>query len=90
MYRVETTNQFRRDYKRAFKRGYNLDLLESVVEKLAEGAVLPEKYQDHHLTGEWAGHRECHITPNWLLIYRIENDILILTLSRTGSHSDLF
>ena len=90
MYRIETTKQFRKDYKRAYKRGYSLDLLEAVVELLAKGKPLPKKYNDHSLGGLWAGKRECHITPDWLLIYQIENDILILTLTRTGTHSDLF
>ena len=52
--------------------------------------ALPEKNRDHALTGNWIGHRECHIQPDWLLIYRIENDLLVLTLSRTGTHGDLF
>lgn len=58
--------------------------------KLAGGEQLPEKNKDHALTGNWTGHRECHIQPDWLLVYRIENDLLILTLARTGTHSDLF
>lgn len=90
MYRVETTAQFRKDYKRAFKRGYDMDLLETVVEQLATGKPLAEKHRDHALSGKWAGKRECHIMPDWLLIYQIEDDILILTLTRTGTHSDLF
>ena len=56
----------------------------------ARGESLPAKNKDHELTEEWAGHRECHIQPDWLLIYRIEDDILVLTLARTGTHSDLF
>lgn len=54
------------------------------------GETLPEKNKDHELTGDWVGHRECHVQPDWLLIYRIDDDVLVLTLSRTGSHSDLF
>ena len=61
-----------------------------IVEMLLEGKQLPEKYQDHNLTGNWIGHRECHIEPDWLLVYYIEGDLLVLTLTRTGSHSDLF
>lgn len=90
MYRLETTGQFRKDYKRAYKRGYNMALLETVVEILANGKTLPEKYKDHALSGNWSGKRECHITPDWLLIYKIDCDILVLTLTRTGTHSDLF
>ena len=90
MYRIEATKQFRKDYKLAYKRGYSLDLLEAVVELLAEGKPLPKKHSDHALGGMWAGKRECHITPDWLLVYQIEKDILILTLTRTGTHSDLF
>ena len=71
------------------KRGLKISLLDDVVALLAQGKVLPEKYRDHALTGNWLNHRECHILPDWLLIYRIENDVLVLTLSRTGSHSDL-
>ena len=72
------------------KRGLNIDLLEIVIATLALGEPLPDKNKDHALTGNWIGHRECHILPDWLLIYRIEDDVLVLTLARTGSHSDLF
>ena len=72
------------------KRGLRIALLEEVVERLAMGEPLPEKNRDHALTGDWVGHRECHIQPDWLLIYRMEGDVLVLTLTRTGSHSDLF
>ena len=57
---------------------------------LANGETLPEKYHDHSLSGNWIGHRECHIQPDWLLVYYFEDDILVLTLARTGTHSDLF
>ena len=87
---IVVTNQFRKDYKQAMKRGLKIDLLDDVVRLLSEGKTLPEKNHDHPLTGNWVGHRECHIQPDWLLIYRIENDVLILTLSRTGTHADLF
>ena len=90
MYEVALTGKFRRDYQRAYKRGYNLDLLEAVVEVLASGEQLSDKYRDHILTGNWFGYRECHVTSDWLLIYKIEENLLILTLARTGSHSDLF
>ena len=86
---VKFTTQFRKDYKLAMKRGLRIALLEEVVERLAMGEPLPEKNRDHALTGDWVGHRECHIQPDWLLIYRMEGDVLGLTLARTGSHSDL-
>ena len=89
-YIVKPTTQFKKDYKLAVKRGQKIDLLKDIVAALAMGEKLPEKNKDHALTGNWAGHRECHILPDWLLIYRIENDVLVLTLARTGSHSDLF
>lgn len=87
---VKFTTQFRKDYKLAMKRGLRIALLEEVVERLAMGEPLPEKNRDHALTGDWVGHRECHIQPDWLLIYRMEGDVLVLTLARTSSHSDLF
>ena len=72
------------------KRGLNIDLLEIVIATLALGEPLPDKNKDHALTGNWIGHRECHILLDWLLIYRIEEEVLILTLARSGTHSDLF
>ena len=89
-YTVKPTTQFKKDYKRAMKRGLKIELLEKMVELLAMGEALPEKNRDHELSGNWDGHRECHIQPDWLIIYRIENDVLVLTLARTGTHSDLF
>ena len=89
-YLVKTTKQFRKEFTRAKKRGLNISLLREVVEKLANGEPLPKKNKDHFLSGVWSGHRECHIQPDWLLIYIIENEILVLTLVRTGSHQDLF
>lgn len=89
-YTVKTTTQFKKDYKLAIKRGLKIDLLKDVVAALAMGEVLPDKNRDHALTGNWIGHRECHILPYWLLVYRIEDDVLVLTLARTGTHSDLF
>ena len=88
-YVVKATSQFKKDYKLAMKRGLKIPLLDEVIVLLSKGEELPEKYRDHALIGSWLGHRECHILPDWLLIYRIENDVLVLTLSRTGSHSDL-
>ena len=87
---VKPTTAFRKDYKLAIKRGRKLELLDAVIELLAMGNSLPDRFRDHDLTGNWKGHRECHIQPDWLLIYRIEEDVLVLTLSRTGTHSDLF
>ena len=89
-YVVKFTTQFRKDYKLAIKRGLKIELLEQIVALLAAGQSLPEKNKDHVLTGNWVGHRECHILPDWLLVYRVEDDVLVLTLTRTGTHSDLF
>lgn len=87
---IVLSNQFRKDLKLASKRGYDLDLLNEVVDKIAAGTALPEKNRDHELTGNYIGFRECHIQPDWLLVYKIDNHELILFLSRTGTHSDLF
>lgn len=81
---------FKKDYKRIVKRGYDMRLLEKVIELLANQKPLPEKNRDHQLSGNYAGCRECHITPDWLLIYEVADEELILYLTRTGSHSDLF
>lgn len=89
-YTVKITTQFKKDYKLAMKRGLKIALLEDVVAALAMGESLPEKNKDHALAGNWTGYRECHIQPNWLLVYYIEDDVLVLTLARTGTHSDLF
>lgn len=86
--RYETS--FKKDYKRAKRRGYNLYLIEEVIRLLVQQEPLPERYKEHSLTGNYAGYRECHITPDWLLIYKIKDNELILVLSRTGTHSDLF
>lgn len=90
MYIVKPSGRFKKDLKIAAKRGYNINLLTKVIKILASGSPLPEKYKDHALTGNWTTYRECHITPDWLLIYKIHESILVLTLTRTGSHSDLF
>lgn len=87
---VVITTQFKKDYKLAIKRNLKIGLLEDIIAALAMGEVLPEKNKDHVLNGDWIGHRECHILPDWLLVYRVENDVLVLTLARTGTHSDLF
>lgn len=86
--KYETT--FKRDFKRIVKRGYNIRLLEEVIEILAAGQALPGKYKDHSLMGSYSDCRECHITPDWLLVYKIDHNELILYLTRTGTHSDLF
>ncbi len=89
-YTVKPTTQFKKDYKLAIKRRLEISRLEDLVAALAMGEPLPEKHRDHALTGNWVGYRECHILPDWRLVYRIEDDVLVLTLARTGTHSDLF
>ena len=89
-YIVKPTTQFKKDFKLAMKRSMKIELLEEVIAMLAMGETLPDKHKDNALTGNWVGHRECHILPDWLLIYRIEDEVLVLTLARTGTHSDLF
>lgn len=89
-YTVRPTTRFQKDLKRLQKRGYDISLLTAVIKKLANGESLPAKNRDHYLSGDYSGTRECHITPDWLLIYEIENEELILYLTRTGTHSDLF
>ncbi len=84
------TSQFKKDYKLSIKRGLNINLMDDVIRALSQGEILADKYKDHALTGNWNGHRECHIQPDWLLIYRVDDSVLILTLTRTGTHSDLF
>lgn len=84
------TTQFKKDYKLAVKRHLNIELLDDIIRALSRGETLPEKNKDHALAGEGIGHRECHIQPDWLLVYRIDDDVLVLTLARTGTHSDLF
>lgn len=82
--------KFKKDYKNIIKRGYNQQLFQDVLWILINEQQLPPKYKDHSLSGNYDGHRECHITPDWLLIYKVEPEILTLTLTRTGTHSDLF
>ena len=89
-YEVKPSNQFKKDLKLAAKRGYKIELLTDVIKKLANGEVLEPKYKDHQLSGNFGFYRECHIQPDWLLIYEIDGEQLILLLSRTGTHSDLF
>lgn len=89
-YNLVLTSLFKKDLKTVKKRGYDIQLLNDVVDTLAMGLPLDEKYKDHKLIGNYQGCRECHITPDWLLIYEISEDELILYLTRTGTHSDLF
>lgn len=89
-YTIKPTTKFQRDLKRVQKRGYDISLLTDIIKKLANGEQLPEKNRDHNLGGDYSNCRECHITPDWLLIYEIEDGALILYLTRTGTHSDLF
>ena len=87
---VRFSSRFKKDLKLAQKQNKNLSLLFSVIEKLANLEKLDEKYKDHSLLGEYKGFRECHLEPDWLLIYYVDNNALVLVLSRIGSHSDLF
>jgi len=88
-YKVRETVKFKKDLARLIRRGRDITLLESVVAMLATGSPLPERCRDHPLQGDWAGYRDCHVAPDWVLIYKIERNILFLTLTRTGSHTDL-
>ena len=90
MLKVVASNRFKKDLKIAHKRGLDLTLLNQVVEKLARQEVLPTSLRDHALTGQWSNYRECHIKPDWLLVYRIDEDKVELFLFRTGTHADLF
>ena len=92
MLKAQFTGQFKRDYKLALRRGCDPNALASVLDLLIREQPLPEKHWDHALTSsrDYKGMRECHITPDWLLIYQIIQETLILKLIRTGSHSDLF
>ena len=90
MYDVVASSRFKKDLKLAIKRGLDISLLDAVVTTLQKGESLPAKNKDHALTGNYTGCRECHIQPDWLLIYEISDKELILYLTRTGTHSDLF
>ena len=89
-YELILTGKFKKSLKLAKKRGLELKLLDKVITMLQNDIPLEEKYRDHELKGKYQGFRECHIQPDWLLIYRYEEEVLVLTLSRTGTHSDLF
>lgn len=90
MLTIKYHTMFKKDFKKIKKRGYDISRLEKIVELLANEVPLPEQFKDHNLSGNYNGFRECHIAPDWLLIYQVNNDELVLVLSRTGSHSDLF
>ena len=90
MLEVKYSTRFKKDLKVCQKRHYDMNLLQQVINVLAVPAALQPQNKDHSLTGSYIPHRECHIQPDWLLIYRIEDDVLVLTLARTGTHSDLF
>ncbi|UNC93204.1 type II toxin-antitoxin system RelE/ParE family toxin [Candidatus Contubernalis alkaliaceticus] len=90
MLKIRYSSRFKKDFKTIIKRGYDVKLFEEVLRLLVEEKPLSAKYLDHPLVGSYGGHRECHITPDWLLIYKIEKDILTLSLTRIGTHSDLF
>lgn len=87
---IVLSNQFKKDLRLIVKRGYKLEKLNKIIDKLAGNIKLEGKHKDHPLTGNYAGFSECHVEPDWLLVYRIDGDELILFLSRTGTHSDLF
>ncbi len=89
-YEIRFTSQFKKDLKLAKKQGKDTDKLFEAIEMLANGKALPTKYRDHDLSGDYKGCRECHIEPDWLLVYEIIEDVLVLMLYRIGSHSDLF
>ncbi|MCD7847312.1 MAG: type II toxin-antitoxin system YafQ family toxin [Oscillospiraceae bacterium] len=89
-YEVRFTTQFKKDLKLAKKQNRDIDLLFEIIDKLANDEVLEPKFRDHNLTGDYVNFRECHVEPDWLLIYKKEADILVLLLQRVGSHSELF
>ena len=85
-----TTAQYRKDRRLAIRRGQNIALLDEIIQKLLEIKPLEPKHRDHALSGKFIGFRECHVSPDWLLVYKIENDTLVLTAFRTGTHVDIF
>jgi mRNA interferase YafQ len=90
MYRIVRSSKYKRDYRLAVRQGKDIRKLEKVIDLLAAGRTLPAEYSDHPLKGGYKGFRECHITPDWLLVYKIDRGILVLLLSRTGTHQDVF
>lgn len=89
-YEVKFTSQFKKDLKLAKKQNKDLDKLFEVVNILADGGTLDAKYRDNDLSGDYKGTRECHIEPDWLLVYEIKDEVLVLMLYRLGTHSELF
>ena len=89
-YEVKLTSQFKRDLKLAKKQGRDIDKLFDVIGTIAEGKKLDKKYRDHALSGDYAGCRECHVEPDWLLVYEVMDNVLVLMVYRVGSHSELF
>lgn len=89
-YIIKPTSKFAKDLKKVQKRGYDLSLIQNVIQMLADGEKLPDKNRDHALAGDFIGCRECHIAPDWLLVYKISDDTVYLYLTRTGTHADLF
>jgi len=89
-YIIKSTGKFKKDLKRILSRGYNMGLIDEVVTALSNGEQLDPKYKDHALTGNWIGYRECHILSDWLLVYRYDKMALVLYLTRTGTHDDVF
>ena len=89
-YEISYTTKFKKQRKDLKSRNYDLSLLDEVVGELAKGNTLPERYRDHALQGKWKGYRDCHILPDWVLIYKIDKKVLTLLLTETGTHSDLF
>ena len=90
MFSIRYSAKFKKDFKLAQKRGLPMQELKEIIQKLAAGETLEAKHRDHALSGNYAVFRECHIRPDWLLIYRINDDALELLAHRTGTHSDLF
>jgi mRNA interferase YafQ len=90
MLKPKLSNRFKKNYNLMKKRGYNIALLDEIVETLLEEKPLPAANRDHALQGNWKGYRECHVMPDWLLIYRVDGENIFLYLERTGTHSDLF
>ena len=90
--KLAPSSKFKKDLKRISKQGKNRELIDDVIEKLQRQEPLPQKNRDHALVGDYKGYRECHIMPDWLLIYRVTNNnaVELLELTRTGSHSELF
>lgn len=91
-YEIQRTTKFKKDYKLAVKRGLDMDKLKNIIIKLADGYSLPEENKDHDLVNSrnFKNMRECHIEPDWLLVYKLSDDVMLLSLERTGTHSDLF